>query len=330
MINLVIPIVLDFCWFLLSCQIISAEIIRSFSKLKLNLQILTCSAQRAFEGMPFKCFLCPRKAATLTDDATKCSGCNSYYHPSCARKAKPSFDGTFSACCGNGNADPRHSVDIPSDLSDLDELDNNSKILFKLLSKKIDDNFNNMVASVNNLKTKIIVVEQRLDILEKNALHKSENVVAEIQDRLSRAKNIIIYKLRDAANAEISDKQRVIEVLSQGDRQPSFNINDIIVSRIGNKFVNKVTRPVKVTLPSVEDVHWVFHDKRVLCGKSDIAISADLTRQQREYRSSVVDELKSRLEQGEEGLFMKYVRGVPTICVDKSVKKKNVPADSRE
>lgn len=271
--------------------------------------------------MPHKCFLCPKKPATLLDDAIHCAGCGSYYHPACAKRGKPNEDNIFKVCC----EEAKQSDDIdPENAADLGDLDVSAKALYKLLSKKIDDNYKNIIGSINNIKRKIVCIEERLDTIEDNALLVTEDIIAEIQDRNAREKNIMIYNSKDSNNAEASDKQMVSELLLSSNEVPPFNIDDIVVSRMGNKFINNSNRPLKVTLPSKENVHWVFHNKKALC-KGDIGISADLTRQQRTYRSSVIKELKSRKEKGEEGLFIKYVRGVPTITVDKSVKKKTAP-----
>lgn len=269
--------------------------------------------------MPYKCFLCPKKSATLTENAAKCEGCNSYYHRSCAKKAKPNGDNVFRACCGSGDSTQSNDVDS-DDAEELDILDASARALYKLLSKKIDDNSDSIVGSIDNIKSKITTIEERLVTLEDNALFVSEDIIAELQDRNSREKNIMVYKLRDSVNAEATDKQRVIDLLSKCSAAPSFNVNDMVVSRLGNKFVDGSIRPLKVALPSKEDVHWVFHNKKMLCREGCIAISADLTRQQRAHQARVINELKNRKDKGEEGIFIKYIRGVPTITVDKSAK----------
>lgn len=276
--------------------------------------------------MPHKCYLCPKKAATLSDDALKCTSCGVFYHPSCAKRGKPDANNVFTACCGNFNKvsevdeEDRHSDAasvLEDDEEDLKELDNSARILYKLLSKKIDNNYNQFHGSIDKINAKVKMIEERLDTLEDNALLLSEDIITEIYDRKSRENNFIIYNSADSKNAETSDKQMVIDLLSSCDEIPSFNINNIIVSRIGNKFVKGSNRPLKVTLPSNEDVHWIFHNKKALC-KDDLSIAADLTRKQRNYLAHIIKELKKRKENGEDGLFIKYIRNVPTIAVNKS------------
>ncbi|KAF5308487.1 hypothetical protein FQR65_LT06151 [Abscondita terminalis] len=121
-----------------------------------------------------------------------------------------------------------------------------------------------------------------MDILEDNAFHSSEDIIAELQDRKSRLNNIMVYNLPDSVNAEASDQQ-----------------SDLFDKC--NKFHEKTIRPLKITRPSKEDVHWIFQNKKTRCKDINIAISADLTQQQRAYRLKVVEELKSRLDKGKKG-----------------------------
>lgn len=48
-------------------------------------------------------------------------------------------------------------------------------------------------------------------------------------------------------------------------------------------------------------------------GNGTLKISGDLTNKKREYRSSVINELKQQKENGEENLYIEYIKGVPNI-----------------
>lgn len=249
------------------------------------------------------------------ETAKKCSNCGVIYHSSCAKRGKPNAKNVFFACCGEVAADN-------GDEADINELDNNSKILFKLLSKKIDSNREIIEEAIKKINSNILDIEDRLDTLEENGLCTGEDLIAEIRDRKSRENNFIIYNLTDTKNASATDHQTVVDLLSTCKDTPPFDLDNIIVSRLGNKFSSGNIRPLKVTLPSNEHVHWIFSQRKFIC-KNKITISADLTRKQREFLASIVRELKTRKNNGENDIFIKYIRGVPTIVKDKSFSKDN-------
>lgn len=286
---------------------------------------------------PVKCFICPDKKPTLTDNNSSVySGCGERYHPSCATRGKPNDKGVFAACCGIKKDD---SEGNDGDNDNIDDLDKNSKLLYKLISKefkssiqvvnkKLGDLDIKLDKTVIRLDQRILDIEGRLESVEENSLHLVENTIAEMMDRKFRERNVILYNLPDSKNAAKSDCQKFIELLSPCSDDLPFKIGDIKVRRLGNKFVNGKVRPLKITLPTVNDVHWLFHHKRDIC-KDKLFISGDLTTMQRQYKSRVINELKQRKEDGESDLVIKYVRGVPTI-ISKSKQSVDTSVDSTE
>ena len=60
-----------------------------------------------------------------------------------------------------------------------------------------------------------------------------------------------------------------------------------------------------MTLPSVSDVHWLFHQKENIVSVdefSSISISNDMTKKQINYMNKILNELKIRKSQGENNL----------------------------
>ena len=84
-------------------------------------------------------------------------------------------------------------------------------------------------------------------------------------------------------------------------------------------YKNDYIRTFKVTLPSVSDVHWLFHKKKNIVSVaefSSISMPSDMTNKQINYKNKILNELKFRKNQGENNLYMKYVKVIPTILYE--------------
>ncbi|KAF5305279.1 hypothetical protein FQA39_LY09244 [Lamprigera yunnana] len=270
--------------------------------------------------MPVKCAMCPKKNATLDDsNAVKCSKCGLLYHPSCAKRAKINADGWVSFCCYSTAAD---------EVNEVNDLDENSRVLFKLIEAKFNGlkvKFNGLDSKIDNtlitVKEKLCELDDRVLKLEDNNVYLLENVISEINKRNSKECNCIIYKLEDSENAVKKDIELFKNLLACCNDEPSFNINDIKLIRLGKKFKSGVDRPLKVVFPNKDCLHWFFHNKKMIIEKSkkSIIITGDLTNAQRDFCNKVLSEIKLRREKGEDNLFMKYINGIPTIV---NLKKK--------
>ncbi|KAF5286340.1 hypothetical protein FQA39_LY04238, partial [Lamprigera yunnana] len=264
--------------------------------------------------MPVKCAMCPKKNATLDDsNAVKCSKCGLLYHPSCAKRAKINADGWISFCCYSTAAD---------EINEVNDLDENSRVLFKLIEAKfngLEVKFNGLDSKIDNtlitVKEKLCELDDRVLKLEDNNVYLLENVISEINKRNSKECNCIIYKLEDSENAVKKDIELFKNLLACCNDEPSFNINDIKLIRLGKKFKSGVDRPLKVVFPNKDCLHWFFHNKKMIIEKSkkSIIITGDLTNAQRDFRNKVLSEIKLRREKDEDNLFMKYINGIPTI-----------------
>lgn len=278
--------------------------------------------------MPFKCFLCPSKKATLGEDSDKCTNCDARYHHSCRVRAKPDKNGVYNACCGTlGNTSNAY---LDSDNSsrqsssqfnrtsqnytpEFEELDNNSKILFKLLSEKIDRIDFKLDSTVNKFNKKLLELDERVENLELSTPYIMEEVICEMKNRKFRENNIIIYNLQDSSSASSTDNALFIKLFSNISEDIPFSSDNISVSRLGNKFQNNVSRPLKVKLPSLDCVHWIFKHRKAISNVNNIIIANDLTPAQREFRAKILRELKERKNKGETDIYMKVVNGMPKI-----------------
>ncbi|KAF5282438.1 hypothetical protein FQA39_LY17553 [Lamprigera yunnana] len=179
-----------------------------------------------------KCAMCPKKNATLDDsNAVKCNKCGLLYHPSCAKRAKINADGWVSFCCYSTAAD---------EVNEVNDLDENSRVLFKLIEAKfngLEVKFNGLDSKIDNtlitVKEKLCELDDRVLKLEDNNVYLLENVISEINKRNSKECNCIIYKLEDSENAVKKDIELFKNLLACCNDEPSFNINDIKLIRLG-------------------------------------------------------------------------------------------------
>ncbi|KAF5280843.1 hypothetical protein FQA39_LY17947 [Lamprigera yunnana] len=227
--------------------------------------------------------------------------------------AKINADGWVSFCCYSTAAD---------EVNEVNDLDENSRVLFKLIEAKfngLEVKFNGLDSKIDNtlitVKEKLCELDDRVLKLEDNNVYLLENVISEINKRNSKECNCIIYKLEDSENAAKKDIELFKNLLACCNDEPSFNINDIKLIRLGKKFKSGVDRPLKVVFPNKDCLHWFFHNKKMIIEKSkkSIIITGDLTNAQRDFRNKVLSEIKLRREKGEDNLFMKYINGIPTI-----------------
>jgi hypothetical protein len=82
-----------------------------------------------------------------------------------------------------------------------------------------------------------------------------------------------------------------------------------------DKPTNK-SRPLRIVLPTLSEVFEILKVKRKLLNNTTFAsvrISTDRTPLQQNYFKSVLSELKSRRDNGENDLIIKYFNNIPTI-----------------
>lgn len=194
------------------------------------------------------------------------------------------------------------------------------ELLTTQLSEAIEEN--------KLLKVKVEQLEIKLSEVEHSKYNASsgpsvqENVFSEIMDRQSRVRNIILFNVPEFSNPatdQFNDSSSVKNILDT----IGVSVNQISVRRLG-KASNKA-RPLRVTLPDASFVFDILKVKRKLLDVdrfSSIRISSDQTPLQRNYFASILSELKTRKNAGENNLYIKYVNSIPTIS-------KNVQANIR-
>lgn len=148
-------------------------------------------------------------------------------------------------------------------------------------------------------------------------------MVAEMQERLTRSSNLIVYNLPEAGPN--GDEPRAIQQLLSVVQ--NIDLGTITTRRLGRNPSADRPRPILVGLKSNADVLRVIRNRHML--PRSISVSSDRTPAQR-------DELRQLREQAEEHnrlnptsrKSVKYVNGVPTL-VDDSALKKNQKSQSK-
>lgn len=152
----------------------------------------------------------------------------------------------------------------------------------------------------------------------------SENSFEEIQDRINRANNVVMFnvpeKISDDSKVRINhDIEQVEEILHKLDLK---EVKDFKVIRLG-KLNQSKPRPIKVFMVNTSNAQECIKRKRML-KDTNIKISADLTTSQREYRKKLYTELNERKGQGENDIIIRYANGVPKIVKAKPRERKNM------
>lgn len=140
-----------------------------------------------------------------------------------------------------------------------------------------------------------------------------ESIIAEINEREFRSKNIIISGIPEpqSSNKEQRtniDKNEIINLLTSIDKDCS---EPKTIMRLGKYDVNK-TRPIKVFLKTQEIAKSILRNQSNY-KQSSVKIYSDQTPKQREYLQNLKDELNRRQANEKKTLTIRYVNGIPKI-----------------
>lgn len=197
---------------------------------------------------------------------------------------------------------------------------NHEKLLVEhdKLKIKLNDIHQNTVENtdtITNLKTEISQIQTKLNTFS-SALPNSEthsNIVQEIEERMSRAKNIIIRGITESNHNSLEarlehDRCEVSRMLKLIDKDCPKPIKII---RLG-KHNQSISRPIKAMFESQEIAKRILRSN-INRDNTTLKIASDQTPLQMEYLRRLRDELIKRQQAGETGIVIKYIRGVPKI-----------------
>ena len=251
-------------------------------------------------------------------------------------KKKPMMVFRCQSCSEDGGLSPDiYSTmnDIKKDLQSIkDKIDSIDTLSTQLetANGRIDD----LVAEtkvVPDLCRKVSALEAKID---SGILTCSVDVtVAEIQDRQSQARNVIIFKLpepRVPDDSKSDEEQEIIPecmglAISKSDDEQinsllgkinNIDLTNVNTLRLGKPKpkANNIPRPLLVTLKSHEDALRVCRNRKLL--PKGISVALDKTPMQRAHLKELHNSVKlHNSKDSEHPKMVKYIKGVPTIVV---------------
>lgn len=198
--------------------------------------------------------------------------------------------------------------DIKNDVKNLKESSNEIAALRDDVTSIQNDNVV-VVADIKALKVKVDRVISAVD-----KLPSIEEIESEIQDRVSRNSNIILYNVVEPKeNAASADLTMVKELLAKIN---NINASSIAVRRLG-KPKKDVLRPLLVTLATRSDVFRVIAAHGKL--PTGIKVATDKTKLQREMLKHLYQFVDVHNSKSENKLTVKYVNNIPKTVPVSSV-----------
>lgn len=145
-----------------------------------------------------------------------------------------------------------------------------------------------------------------------------EDLAAELHERALRSKNIVVVGIPEDTNSDVlkmkeQDKQKLLNILhtiSPDSPQP------IKIYRLGKQISGK-SRPIKVCFESESTVKYLLRNKTKIKNEK-LRIYSDQTLLQKQYMSTLREQLAMRTDKGETNLTIKYIKGVPKIITGSS------------
>ena len=194
-------------------------------------------------------------------------------------------------------------------LKDLgDKLDNSCNKMDQMHQDFINclNDVKTIKIDVKNLQAKYSSLETQLNQKIDNQTFSIDDINAEIQDRLDRSCNLIVYGV-DVNDQTTSDANKIRSIL--------HCINNLDLSKISTKRLGKVTNgkspPTLVKLSCKNDVHRILRQKKRL--PNGISVSTDKTELQRKGLSTLLKSVEANNCTSNIKQTIKYIRGVPTI-----------------
>lgn len=237
------------------------------------------------------CSVCNIRFAEL-DIPIKCNSCSLPVHSKCTKLSAMELK-----CLGMKNGSLKYFCDAcDQGLKELPELKAMlRKLLFEVESLKNSHTQNNAGTQFD-----------------------SEFIINEINERNKRASNLILYNINESDSTQSDlrithDLNQVNIVIKSILNNATTLPSPVKVIRLGRSQSNK-PRPLKVVFNSVSDVFDILKNKRNLSiDHPNVSVSSDRTQIQRDYMQKLREQLTTRSSNGENGLTIKFIKGVPKI-----------------
>jgi hypothetical protein len=160
----------------------------------------------------------------------------------------------------------------------------------------------------NEIKERLAIVEERLAHFEKNCERTICNTLDEMEERSIRKNNIIIFNVDESGSEDSKVRQDcdTNEVKTVLDKIGVSEVRFERCIRLGKRGqVGGKPRPIRVRIDSFDDKITILKKSNSLRAKGRESqrqtpfITSDLTVMQRKLRKELIDELKARLDEGE-------------------------------
>lgn len=197
---------------------------------------------------------------------------------------------------------------VPKLIKQIDEL--------KLELQALKTNSNSGASFDDEIKTIKNMLAESTQLRNKEATLQldSEQIITEVAERTRRASNIIIFNLEESESADLKTKidHDIVKVNELILETTGKVIPDIKAIRLGRRTDPNKKRPLKVILDSQQSALMILRNKTKI-RNNNIKINSDQTPMQQKHLKDLRENLKSRTDQGEDNLTIKYLRGVPKI-----------------
>lgn len=197
---------------------------------------------------------------------------------------------------------------------EINEIKNVTKDL-KMEQKVIKDNITNLESK--NDKTEKTMEKLVLDVAKlKTTTSRADSiecVLSEIKEREERNKNVIITDIPEPVSLNKEERKSIdkSEVLRVTRAIDTTCPEPVYIFRLG-KYMPGKNRPIKVCYQTQETVKSLLRNRNNL-KLGTIKLFSDQTPQQQIYIKALKEELKQRVDAGENDLMIKYIRGIPKI-----------------
>lgn len=187
------------------------------------------------------------------------------------------------------------------------------------LSNKADENARKITDLANEIasyKEEVRKLRNELSDAMNQISGNREDVIAEINNRYKRLKNILFFNIPENfdVNNPTSDfytMKNILSVFNKDELKLSTNLDNLVARRIGNIVPNKI-RPLCVTFNSRDDVLKIISNYKLL---PNYSFKTDKTDIQRQYLKTLTDEKnKHNSLNPNDPLVIKYRNEVPMLA----------------
>lgn len=181
----------------------------------------------------------------------------------------------------------------------------------------LEGNIAQCISDVADLRARNEVLEQRIKALENDKAGSLvcdiDEAVRELQERQKRSGNIMIFGLPEHSTAD-GDNAAIGDLLQRISVGP---VDDLTSLRLG-KMIDQSSRPrpLKVILRDekrADDILRRAKSLKNIDAYKDVFLTPDRTPRQLQQYRNIKSDLQARVANGESDLYIKMVKGVPTI-----------------